>query len=325
MKRAIPRVLFDVLISMVCVATAPILAHAQGYPNKTIRYVVPFPPGGITDMMARTLGQKISESWKQSVVVDNRAGGNALIGADMVAKATPDGYTWLAMTITHTVNASLFPQAPFSFTKDLKAVSVLGSLPLVVVVHPGLPVKTLADLTALGKKRSLNGGSSGNGTPQHLAFELYRQIAGINAQHIPFKGGAPSMISLIGGELDFIITGMPEAITHIKSGKLRALAIASSTRHPFTPELPTTAELGMPALNITSWTGLMVPSATPKDIIARINTEAAAVLKQPDTAEKVRAQGFDIVANTPEAAQSFMAAEVARWGKLIREANIRAD
>lgn len=312
-------------IFTVIVAATPGAVLAQAYPAKTIRYVVPFPPGGITDMMARTLGQKISESWKQSVVVDNRAGGNALIGADMVAKANPDGYTWLAMTITHTVNASLFPQAPFSLTKDLKAVSVLGSLPLVVVVPQSLPVKSLADLTALGKKRSLNGGSSGNGTPQHLAFELYRQIAGINAQHIPFKGGAPSMISLIGGELDFIITGMPEAITHIKSGKLRALAIAGSARHPFTPELPTTAELGMPALNITSWTGLMVPSATPKDIIARINAEAATVLKQPDTAEKVRAQGFDIVANSPEAAQSFMAAEVARWGKLVREANIKAD
>jgi len=300
-------------------------AHAQAYPAKTIRYVVPFPPGGITDMMARTIGQKISESWKQSVVVDNRAGGNALIGADMVAKATPDGYTWLAMTITHTVNATLFPQAPFSFTKDLKAVSVLGSLPLVVVVHQGLPVKSLAELTALGRTRSLNGGSSGNGTPQHLAFELYRQVAGINAQHIPFKGGAPSMISLIGGELDFIITGMPEAITHIKSGKLRALAIAGGTRHPFTPGLPTTAELGMPTLSITSWTGLMVPSATPKELIARINAEVASVLKQPDTAEKVRAQGFDIVANSPEAAQSFMAAEVGRWGKLVREANIKVD
>jgi tripartite-type tricarboxylate transporter receptor subunit TctC len=258
-------------------------------------------------------------------VVDNRPGGNALIGADVVAKSSPDGYTWLAMTITHTVNATLFPQAPFSFTKDLKAVSVLGSLPMVVVVPQGLPVKSLADLTALGHKRSLNGGSSGNGTPQHLAFELYRQLAGINAQHVPFKGGAPSMISLIGGELDFVITGLPECLPHIKSGKLRALAIASQARHPFIPEIQTTSELGLPNLSITSWTGLMVPSGTPKDTVARINAEVTNVLKQPDTAERVRAQGFDIVANSPEAAQGFMAAEVGRWGKLVREANIKPD
>jgi tripartite-type tricarboxylate transporter receptor subunit TctC len=316
---------FAAMIFMVFGTAVPGAASAQGYPSKTIRYVVPFPPGGITDMMARTIGQKTSDAWKQAVVVDNRAGGNALIGADLVAKSSPDGYTWLAMTITHTVNATLFPQAPFSFTKDLKAVSVLGSLPMVVVVPQSLPVKSLADLTALGHKRSLNGGSSGNGTPQHLALELYRQLAGINAQHIPFKGGAPSMISLIGGELDFVITGLPECLPHIKSGKLRALAIASSARHPFIPEVQTTAELGLPSLTITSWTGLMVPSGTPKDIVTRINAEVASVLKQPDTAERVRAQGFDIVANSAEAAQSFMAAEVERWGKLVREANIKAD
>jgi tripartite-type tricarboxylate transporter receptor subunit TctC len=316
---------FAAMIFMVFGTAVPGAASAQGYPSKTIRYVVPFPPGGITDMMARTIGQKTSDAWKQAVVVDNRAGGNALIGADLVAKSSPDGYTWLAMTITHTVNATLFPQAPFSFTKDLKAVSVLGSLPMVVVVPQSLPVKSLADLTALGHKRSLNGGSSGNGTPQHLALELYRQLAGINAQHIPFKGGAPSMISLIGGELDFVITGLPECLPHIKSGKLRALAIASHARHPFIPEVQTTAELGLPSLTITSWTGLMVPSGTPKDIVARINAEVASVLKQPDTAERVRAQGFDIVANSAEAAQSFMAAEVERWGKLVREANIKAD
>src|SRR5450759_1622306 len=316
---------FAAMIFMVFGTAVPGAASAQGYPSKTIRYVVPFPPGGITDMMARTIGQKTSDAWKQAVVVDNRAGGNALIGADLVAKSSPDGYTWLAMTITHTVNATLFPQAPFSFTKDLKAVSVLGSLPMVVVVPQSLPLKSLADLTALGHKRSLNGGSSGNGTPQHLALELYRQLAGINAQHIPFKGGAPSMISLIGGELDFVITGLPECLPHIKSGKLRALAIASSARHPFIPEVQTTAELGLPSLTITSWTGLMVPSGTPKDIVARINAEVASVLNQPDTAERVRAQGFDIVANSAEAAQSFMAAEVERWGKLVRESNIKAD
>lgn len=325
MRRAVCFGSIASMMLMVFVATAPGAAYAQSYPSKAIRYVVPFPPGGITDMMARTIGQKAADSWKQAVVVDNRPGGNALIGADLVAKSSPDGYTWLAMTITHTVNATLFPQAPYSFTKDLKAVAVLGSLPMVVVVPQSLPVKSLADLTALGNKRSLNAGSSGNGTPQHLALELYRQLAGIKSQHIPFKGGAPSMISLIGGELDFVITGLPECLPHIKSGRLRALAIASGARHPFIAEIPTTAERGLPSLTITSWTGLMVPSATPQDIVTRINAEVVRVLKQPDTAERVREQGFDIVANSADAAQSFMAAEVERWGKLVREANIKAD
>lgn len=325
MKRAVFFGSFAPMIFMVFVTAVPGAAVAQGYPTKTIRYVVPFPPGGITDMMARTIGQKISDSWKQAIVLDNRPGGNALIGADLVAKSSPDGYTWLAMTITHTVNATLFPQAPYSFTKDLKAVAVLGSLPMVVVVPRDLPVKSLAELTTLGRSRSLNAGSSGNGTPQHLALELYRRLAGIKAEHIPFKGGAPSMISLIGGHLDFVITGLPECLPHIKSGRLRALAIASSARHSFIPDIPTTAELGSPSLTITSWTGLMVPRGTPKDIVTRINAEVASVLKQPDTAERVREQGFDIVANSAEAAQSFMAAEVERWGKLVREANIKAD
>lgn len=325
MKRALCRGSIAALVLAAFAAAAPGAEQAQNYPAKTIRYVIPFPPGGITDLMARTIGQKTSEAWKQAVVIDNRPGANALLGADLVAKSAPDGYTWLGMTITHTVNATLFPQAPYSFTKDLTAVTVLGSLPLVFVVPQSLPVKSLAELATLSRTRPLNGGSSGNGTPQHLALELYRQLSGVNAQHIPFKGGGPATISLIGGHLDFIITGLPECLPHIKSGKLRALAVAGAARLPAIPEVQTTAELGMPKLAITSWTGLMVPAGTPKNIIARINAEVVNVLRQPDTAERVREQGFDIVANSPEAARSFMASEVERWGRLVREANIKAD
>ena len=325
MKHAIVRQSYASVFFMLCIAVLPGVAPAQNYPAKSIRYVVPFPPGGITDIMARTIAQKTSEAWKQPVVVDNRPGGNALIGAEVVAKSSPDGYTWLAMTITHTVNATLFPQAAYNFAKDLAAVSVLGSVPLVVVVPQTLPVKSLAELTALGRTRPLNGGSSGNGTPQHLALELYRQLAGIDVQHVPFKGGGPSIISLVGGHLDFLITGLPECLPQIKAGRLRAIAVAGASRIAALPDLQTTAELGLPALAITSWTGLMVPAGTPKDVITRINAGVVAVLKQPDTAEKVREQGFDVVANTPAEAHSFMAAEVERWGKLVRDANIKAD
>src|SRR3954470_10661565 len=287
------------LVGVAFTQPSPAAAPAGDYPAKTIRYVIPFPPGGITDLMARTIAQKTSDAWKQSVVIDNRPGGNALMGADLVAKSSPDGYTWLGMTITHTVNATLIPNPPYNFSRDLTAVTVLGSLPLVMVVPQSLPVKSLADLAALSKTRSLNGGSSGNGTPQHLAFELYRQLSGANAQHIPFKGGGPSTVALIGGHVDFITTGVPERLPHIKSGRLPPLAVAGPSRLPPIPDVPTTAELGMPSLVITSWTGLMVPSATPKEIVARINSEVVNVLKQPDVAERVREQGFDVVASSP--------------------------
>lgn len=314
-----------IMLGAVLESVLPVTAAAQSYPARSIRYIVPFPPGGITDLMARNVAQKVSVSFNQPVVVDNRAGGNAMIGADLAAKAPADGYTWLGMTITHTINATLFPQAPYNLLRDLTAVSVLASLPLVVVVNPTVPAKSLAQLTALGRARPLNAGSSGNGTPEHLALELYRQLTGVKATHVPYKGAAPATISLLGGELDFIIAALPNCTPHLKSGKLRALAITSNTRHPLVPEIPTTIEAGLPGLTITSWTGLMVPAATPADIVKRIHGEVAGKLKQPEMIQKLHEQGFEVVANSPEDAQSFMAAEVARWGKVVRDANIKVD
>jgi tripartite-type tricarboxylate transporter receptor subunit TctC len=298
---------------------------AQSYPSKPVRYIVPFPPGGATDIMARNVAQKVSEAWKQSIVVDNRPGGNAMIGADVVAKSPADGYTWLAMTLTHAVNATLFPQAPYNLLRDLTAVSVLGSLPLVVVVPPDSPAKSLAELTALARTRPLNAGSSGNGTPPHLGLELYRTLTKIDVQHVPYKGGAPSLVDLVGGRLDFIVSNLPECIAYIKAGRLRPLAITTSARHPLIPDVPTTAEAGLPDFVISNWTGLMVPAGTPKEIVARIQAEAAIALRQPDMMQKVRDQGFDVVASTPDNAQNFIAAEVERWGKLVRDANIKTD
>lgn len=300
-------------------------ALAQPYPSKPVRYIVPFPPGGATDIMARNVAQKVSDAWKQSIVVDNRPGGNALIGAEVAAKSPADGYTWLAMTLTHAVNTTLFPQAHYNLLKDLTAVSVLGSLPLVVVVHPDSPAKSLSELTALARTRPLNAGSSGNGTPPHLGLELYRALTKINVQHVPYKGGAPSLIDLVGGRLDFIVSNLPECIAYIKAGRLRPLAITTSVRHPLIPDVPTTAEAGLPGFLISNWTGLMVPAGTPKEIIVRIQAEAANALRQPDMMQKVRDQGFEVVASTPENAQNFIAAEVERWGKLVRDANIKAD
>jgi tripartite-type tricarboxylate transporter receptor subunit TctC len=306
-------------------AWLPQQAVAQDYPTKPVRYVVPFPPGGLTDVMARNVGQKLGEKWKQPVVVDNRAGGNAQIGAELVAKAPGDGYTLLAVTLTHAVNATLFPAAPYSLQKDLTPVAVLGSLPLMVVVNANSPYKTLADLIAAGKAKSLNGGSSGNGTPPHLGLELLAQQAAMQIEHIPYKGGTPSLTDLMGGQIDLIVSNFPESLPHVKSGKLRALAVTSKERHPLLPDVPTTAEVGFPQLTITNWTGVMVPASTPAAIVAKVNADANAVLAEPEMKKRIIDQGFQPVVTTPAEARAFFDAESARWGKLVRERNIKPD
>ena len=306
-------------------AWLPAAAVAQEFPSKSVRYVVPFPPGGLTDVMARNIAQKLNEKWKQPVVVDNRAGGNAQIGAELVAKSPGDGYSLLAVTLTHAVNVTLFPSAPYSLQKDLVPVAVVGSLPLMVVVNANSPYKTLADLIAAGRAKSLNGGSSGNGTPPHLGLELFEQEAKINVEHIPYKGGTPSLTDLMGGQIDLIVSNFPESLPHVKSGKLRALAVTSKERHPLLPDVPTTAEVGLPQLAITNWTGIMVPASTPAAIVAKVNADANAALAEPEMKKRIIEQGFQPVVTTPAEAKAFFDAEIARWGKLVRERNIKPD
>ena len=303
----------------------PSLAAAQEFPTKAVRYVVPFPPGGLTDVMARNIAQKLNEKWKQPVVVDNRAGGNAQIGAELVAKSPGDGYSLLAVTLTHAVNVTLFPNAPYSLQKDLVPVAVVGSLPLMVVVNANSPYKTLADLIAAGKAKSFNGGSSGNGTPPHLGLELFEQEAKINVEHIPYKGGTPSLTDLMGGQIDLIVSNFPESLPHVKGGKLRALAVTSKERHPLLPDVPTTAEVGLPQLTITNWTGIMVPASTPAAIVAKVNADANAALAEPEMKKRIIEQGFQPVVTTPAEAKAFFDAEIARWGKLVRDRNIKPD
>jgi len=309
-------------------AGSPVPGVAQGasaYPAKPIKYVVPFPPGGLTDLMARNVGQKLNEAWKQPVVVENRPGGNAQIGAEAVAKAAGDGYTLLAVTLTHAVNATLFPDAPYKLQKDLAPVAVLGSLPLLVVVPAGSPVKSLADLAQLAQQKSLNGGSSGNGTPPHLGLELYKSLTRAKIEHVPYKGGAPSLTDLIGGQLDVIFANLPEALPHVKSGKLRALAVTSKARHALLPDVPTAAEAGVPQLEITNWTGVMVPASTPPAIVAKLNAELGRILADPEMRKRIAEQGFEPATQGVPETRAFVAAEVDRWGKLVKSANIRAD
>jgi tripartite-type tricarboxylate transporter receptor subunit TctC len=309
----------------IIVAAFALAASAQTYPSRTVRYIVPFPAAGLTDLMARNVAQRLSEQWKQPVIVENKPGANAQLGADLAAKSPADGYTLLAVTLAHAVNVTMFPDAPYSLQKDLTPVGVLGSLPLMIVVNANSPIRSLADLVAEGKKRTLNGGSSGNGTPPHLGLELLGQQAGIKVQHIPYKGGAPSLADLMGGQIDLIVSNFPESLPHVKGGKLRALAVTSKQRHPLLPGVPTTAELGFPDLAITNWTGMMVPAATPAALVGRLNADVNAVLAEPEMKKRIIEQGFEPVAMTPAEARAFIEAESVRWGKLVRDAGIKPD
>lgn len=295
-------------------------------PGGTIRYVVPFPPGGLTDVMARQVGQTLGERWKTSVVIDNKPGGGAQIGAAEVAKAAGDGQTLLAITMAHAANVTLFKgKAAYDFQKDLKPVALLAGSPMLVVVPAASPIKDMAGLLAAAKAGKLNGGSSGNGTPPHLTLALFNDLNKVDIQHVPYKGGAPSMTDLIGGQLDVIFSNFPESIAHVKSGKLRALAVTGTQRHPLVPDVPTTTEAGFAALQVENWTGIMVPASTPDAVVAKLGAEAVAIMRSPEVGDKARAQGFRVDARGPAEFGAFLKADIERWQRVITAAKIQAD
>jgi tripartite-type tricarboxylate transporter receptor subunit TctC len=318
---------FVIAAAGACVAlTHPIaLAQSAGYPTKLIKIVVPFPPGGATDIMTRNIAQKLGEAWKQPVIVENRPGASGMIGADAVAKSQADGYTYLAATIIHSANVSLFPKAPYQLQKDLQPVAILGLIPLVPVVRADSPIRSLQDLLVTSKSKNLNAGSGGNGTAAHLGLELYKSATGAKIQHIPYKGGAPAMTDLLGGQIDVIFALLPECLPHVKSGKLRALAVTSDKRHPLLPDVPTTSEAGIPGIEVTSWNGLMVPSGTPRDIVLKINAEVTRIADTPDMRARIIEQGFQPVVMSVSDTENFVKADVERWAKVIRDAGIKAD
>jgi tripartite-type tricarboxylate transporter receptor subunit TctC len=302
-------------------------AQAVDYPkaDATIRYVVPFPPGGLTDVMARQVGQQLGQRWKVTVVTENKAGGGGQIGADVVAKAPPDGNTLLAITLTHAANVTLFPKAAFSLRKDLRPVALLAGSPMLIVVPAASPIKDLKDLMAQSRARPLNAGTSGNGTPPHLTLALFNQINKSDIQHVPYKGGAPSMVDLIGGQLDVVFANFPEAVTHVKSGKLRALALASPERHPLLPDVPTTAEAGLPALKVENWTAVMAPAGMPDAAVHKLGAEVVKIMNLPEVADRARSQGFRVDARGPEPFAAFLNDEITRWASVIDSAKIRVD
>ena len=302
-------------------------ALAQSFPERGVRYIVPFTPAGLTDIMARIMANRLGEVWQKPVVVENRAGGNAMIGADAVAKSAPDGHSLLAITLTHAVNATMFPQAPYNLLRDLSTISILGSLPLLVVVNAASPIRSLDELAATARARTLNGGSSGNGSPPHLGLELFRRAAraGDNITHVPYRGGAPGVTDLVAGNLDFMVSNLPECISQVQAGRLRALATTGEARHRSLPDIATVSESGMAALSMTNWTAMQLPAATPSAIRRQIEAATLAVLAEPDTRRRILDAGFDVEGLDSARSEAFLRAEVIRWGRLVEEARIRPD
>lgn len=307
----------------------PGLALAQAdYPKAgaTLRYVVPFPPGGLTDVMARLVGQQLGTRWGVNVVIENKPGSGGQIGADLVAKAAGDGATLLAITLTHAANVTLYKgRSSFDFQRELRPVALLAGSPMLVVVPAASPIKDLKDLIAQSRSRKLNVGSSGNGTPPHLTMALFADTQKVEMQHVPYKGGAPSMTDLIGGQLDVIFSNFPESVAHVKSGKLRALAVSGPARHPLLPDVPTTTEAGAPQLQVENWTAIMVPASTPDTIVAKLGAEAVAIMALPEIAERARGMGFRVDARGPKEFAPFLKDEVERWGGIIAAAHIQAE
>ena len=304
-----------------------LLAPAQPFPSRPVRIIVGFPPGGGTDIVARTLSPRLSEALGQPVVIDNRGGASGLVATELAAKSAPDGYTLFMGTLGNlSVNPLLFPKIPFDVARDFAPVTQVVSVTFMLYVHPSLPVKTVRQLIVLAKERAgqLNYASSGSGGAPHLAAELFNSLAGVKLVHIPYKGSGPSFTDLLSGQVPITFTTLTQGLQYVKSNRLRAVATLSPARTPVLPDVPTVSET-LPGYEVVNWFGLVVPVMTSRDVVARLHDDFIKVLQTPEVKEKLVAQGTDPVGSTPEEFGAFMKAETAKWARVIREANIRAD
>ncbi|MGA0115251.1 MAG: Bug family tripartite tricarboxylate transporter substrate binding protein [Burkholderiales bacterium] len=317
---------FRSLFLLTFFAVFSMTAGAQNYPTKTVRLVVPFAAGGSTDIMGRLVAQKLSAAWGQQVVVDNRAGGSTVIGTDIVAKSAPDGHTLLVTPAPFTIVPSLLKKLPYDPAKDFEPITLVNTTPLVVIVHPGVPAKNIKELIALAKAKPgvLNFGSSGSGGSNHLAGELFNAMANVKITHVPYKGNGPAMTDLLGGHIDMAYNGLTSALQHIKSGKLRCLAVTSLKRTAALPDMPTLDEQGLKGFQAIAWNGLTGPAGMPKAAVAKIADDVARIMKSAELAEYLKKEGSDPVGSTTAEYTAFLRGEIAKWKKVIERAGIKS-
>ena len=328
-KATRPRHHFDpsTVVFAIALLSAATSLFAQNYPARPIRLVVPFPPGGGADNVARPVAQKLSDALGQQVVVDNRGGASAIIGAAIVANSKPDGYTLLLNALTHAVNPALH-KLPFDTNKDFTPVGMVVVNPLLLVVHPSLPVKTVSDVISLAKGRPREitfASGGGTGTSGHLAGELFKYLANIDIVHVPYKGGGPALVDLISGQVHLYFGNISSGLPHVRSGKLKAIAVSSAKRSRSAPEFPTVAESGLPSFEVYDWNALFAPAGTPSRIVAQLNTELQKILHAPEMQERFFQMGVETAPGTSQQLSDFVRSEIAKWGKVVGDVGIKAD
>jgi tripartite-type tricarboxylate transporter receptor subunit TctC len=311
---------------MMALAIAAAGASAQPYPSKPVRIVVPFGPGGPTDLLARVVGQKLTEAWGQQVIIENRAGANGLVGAEVVAKSPPDGYILLLGTNgTHGMNSSLFSKVPYDPVKDFAPITRLALQYFLLVCHPSLPARSVRDLIALARARPGQIVWAYGGSPTQLGAELFKKEAKVSVIVVPYKGNAPAVTSVVSGEASIVFGGIAQTNPQVKAGRLRALGMAGAQRSQVMPDVPTIAESGLPGFEVSAWYGLLAPAATPRAIVDRLNGEAMRILKLPDVQQRLRGEAFETPADTPEAFAAVIRAELAKWPTVVKEAGIKPE
>jgi len=318
---------FESLLIAGCVLGAALPAAAQQWPSKPITLIVPFPPGGTTDIVARPLAQKLSEALGQPVVVENRAGAGGTVGAAVAAKSAPDGYTFFAATVAHTMAPGLYKSLPYNFQTDFEPITITAFTPNILIVNPSVPAHSVKELIAYIKAHpgKVNYGSAGNGSTEHMSGELFRSDAKVDITHVPYKGGSPMMADLIGGQIQMAIETSGSAAPHIRAGKVRALAVTTATRSAAFPDVPTMSEAGLHGYEVTTWYGILAPKGTPKPIIDRMYAEIAKILKSPDMKSRLAGIGAEPGGQTPAQFAKFIATETAKWTKVAKESGAKID